>query len=254
MSIVNWWLAPKEAEFYHGGDFYFKRGETLFLFRDGEWVESPVPSCDLPNSSDFELRPVCTIKTTYDEFKKREGEMTDHYAQQREADENKCCYEYGVEYPTNGQKPDLPDDVLVEVKINNGIFKNEYCADARAVGWSVWDERAVAFRIVDDRYKPKTPVTAQEAPKPQGPYQRTIIALDGSKCVTDADLVNHPKHYAIAPGVEAIDIIKASLTPEQFKGYLLGNFLKYRLRAGDKDDLQQDIAKSNWYRERLNEN
>ena len=65
------------------------------------------------------------------------------------------------------------------------------------------------------------------------------------------DPVNHPKHYAIAPGVEAIDIIKASLTPEQFEGYLLGNFLKYRLRAGDKDDLQQDIAKSNWYRERL---
>jgi hypothetical protein len=65
------------------------------------------------------------------------------------------------------------------------------------------------------------------------------------------DQVNNPKHYAIAPGVEAIDIIKASLTPEQFKGYLLGNFLKYRLRAGDKDDLQQDIYKSNWYRQKL---
>ena len=66
------------------------------------------------------------------------------------------------------------------------------------------------------------------------------------------DPVNNPKHYAIAPNIEAIDIIKASLTPEQFKGYLLGNFLKYRLRAGDKGDLQQDIDKSNWYRERLN--
>lgn len=66
------------------------------------------------------------------------------------------------------------------------------------------------------------------------------------------DPVNNPKHYAIAPNIEAIDIIRASLTPEQFKGYLLGNFLKYRLRAGDKGDLQQDIDKSNWYRERLN--
>ena len=65
------------------------------------------------------------------------------------------------------------------------------------------------------------------------------------------DPVNHPRHYAIAPGVEAIDIIEASLTPEQFKGYLLGNFLKYRLRAGDKGDLQQDIDKSNWYRQKL---
>lgn len=66
------------------------------------------------------------------------------------------------------------------------------------------------------------------------------------------DPVNKPKHYAIAPDVEAIDIIRSSLTPEQFKGYLLGNFLKYRLRAGDKGDLQQDIDKSNWYKRELN--
>ena len=66
------------------------------------------------------------------------------------------------------------------------------------------------------------------------------------------DPVNHPKHYKIAPEVEAIDIIRASLTPEQFKGYLLGNFLKYRLRAGDKGDLNRDIEKSNWYKRELN--
>ena len=70
--------------------------------------------------------------------------------------------------------------------------------------------------------------------------------------VEKGDPVNNPKHYAIAPDVEAIDIIRASLTPEQFKGYLLGNFLKYRLRAGDKGDLQQDIDKSNWYKRELN--
>lgn len=68
----------------------------------------------------------------------------------------------------------------------------------------------------------------------------------------DDDPVNRPKHYAIAPDVEAIDIIRSALTPEQFKGYLLGNFLKYRLRAGDKGDLQQDIDKSNWYKRELN--
>lgn len=66
------------------------------------------------------------------------------------------------------------------------------------------------------------------------------------------DPVNKPRHYYIGHDIQAIDIIKASLTPKQFKGYLLGNFLKYRLRAGDKGDLQQDIDKSNWYRERLN--
>lgn len=63
----------------------------------------------------------------------------------------------------------------------------------------------------------------------------------------DNDPVNNPKHYEVAPGVEAIDIIEAALTPEQFKGYCLGNVLKYRLRAGKKDKLQQDIDKANTY-------
>ena len=81
--------------------------------------------------------------------------------------------------------------------------------------------------------QPKQPVINQEALKGDDP-------------------VNHPKHYKIAPEVEAIDIIRASLTPEQFKGYLLGNFLKYRLRAGDKGDLNQDIDKSNFYKRELN--
>ena len=67
------------------------------------------------------------------------------------------------------------------------------------------------------------------------------------------DPVNNPKHYEIAPGVQSLDIIRKSLTPEQFKGYCLGNILKYRLRAGHKDDLQQDIAKANTYAKFLEE-
>lgn len=66
-----------------------------------------------------------------------------------------------------------------------------------------------------------------------------------------SDAVNHPKHYKLFPGQEAIDIIQAALTPEEFRGYLKGNALKYRLRAGNKDDLQQDIDKAEWYRSRL---
>lgn len=69
------------------------------------------------------------------------------------------------------------------------------------------------------------------------------------------DMINKPKHYMLfADGTEAIDIIKASLSSEEFQGYLKGNALKYRLRAGDKDDTQQDIDKSNWYRKRLETN
>lgn len=45
-------------------------------------------------------------------------------------------------------------------------------------------------------------------------------------------------------------MIEAILTTEQFRGYLIGNALKYRLRAGGKGDTQQDIDKSKWYQNR----
>tara|TARA_R110001632_G_scaffold83617_10_gene184999 strand:+ start:534 stop:758 length:225 start_codon:yes stop_codon:yes gene_type:complete len=69
-----------------------------------------------------------------------------------------------------------------------------------------------------------------------------------------SDQVNNPKHYALfADGTQAIDIIQASLTCEEFAGYLKGNCIKYRLRAGNKDNLQQDIDKANWYANKLEE-
>lgn len=63
------------------------------------------------------------------------------------------------------------------------------------------------------------------------------------------DAVNSPKHYQFFPDLEAIEIIARSMTREQFYGYCLGNRLKYRLRAGNKDKLEQDIAKSDKYLE-----
>lgn len=70
----------------------------------------------------------------------------------------------------------------------------------------------------------------------------------------EEDVVNSPSHYQLFPdGTEAIDVIRAALTEEEFIGYCKGNFLKYRLRAGNKDALEQDIAKSNKYVEFMND-
>jgi hypothetical protein len=65
------------------------------------------------------------------------------------------------------------------------------------------------------------------------------------------DPVKNPSHYDLFPGVESMDIIKKALTPEQFAGFLMGNCLKYRLRAGKKGETQQDIDKALWYENRL---
>ena len=67
-----------------------------------------------------------------------------------------------------------------------------------------------------------------------------------------SDVVKSPKHYQFFPDVEAIEIIASALSVEGFRGYCMGNRLKYRLRAGNKDKLEQDIAKSDFYVELFN--
>lgn len=66
---------------------------------------------------------------------------------------------------------------------------------------------------------------------------------------TKPDAVNSPKHYAVFDDIEAIEIIARSMSKEMFKGFCFGNLLKYRLRAGSKDELQQEISKANKYKE-----
>ena len=67
------------------------------------------------------------------------------------------------------------------------------------------------------------------------------------------DPVNNPKHYDLFPDMQSIDILQRAMTEEEFIGFLKGNCLKYRLRAGSKDNLQQDIDKANWYQNKLRE-
>lgn len=66
------------------------------------------------------------------------------------------------------------------------------------------------------------------------------------------DNVNHPSHYTQFK-TEVIDIIKSALTKDEFIGFLKGNIIKYRMRAGWKnyDSRKEDLAKSNWYQDRL---
>jgi len=62
----------------------------------------------------------------------------------------------------------------------------------------------------------------------------------------------NPAHYQ-KKDFEAIDIIQAVLTPEQFAGYMIGNQLKYLLRINDKDTPEMNHGKVNWYNSFLEE-
>ncbi|WPH66340.1 nucleotide kinase [Klebsiella phage NNA-G4] len=85
-------------------------------------------------------------------------------------------------------------------------------------------------------------------------WDPAYFQLIGKASITEStqkasDAVNSPKHYQFFPDLEAIEVIARSMTQEQFYGFCLGNRLKYRLRAGNKDKLEQDIAKSDKYSE-----
>lgn len=50
--------------------------------------------------------------------------------------------------------------------------------------------------------------------------------------------------YYDVGGIEVLDVIQAKLTPEQFEGYLLGNSIKYTLRANHKGTYKRDLEKA----------
>ena len=66
------------------------------------------------------------------------------------------------------------------------------------------------------------------------------------------DNVNSPKHYTDGC-IECIDAIEASMTKEQFVGYLKGNIQKYlwRFENKHKENPKQDLQKASWYLKRL---
>lgn len=66
--------------------------------------------------------------------------------------------------------------------------------------------------------------------------------------MTDMDKIN-PEHYKTG-GIETIDYIQAKLTIEQFKGYLVGNVVKYLSRFEHKGG-EEDLQKARWYLNRM---
>lgn len=73
------------------------------------------------------------------------------------------------------------------------------------------------------------------------------IAPEAKKAACDD--INHPSHYT-AGKVECIDAIEAALTPEEYRGYLKGNILKYTWRERQKEG-DKAMGKARWYLGRL---
>ena len=65
----------------------------------------------------------------------------------------------------------------------------------------------------------------------------------------EIDMVNHPDHYTVG-GIEALQVIEAKLggtTNEMYRGYLMGNVMKYLMRSPYKGKRVEDLKKAQFY-------
>jgi len=66
----------------------------------------------------------------------------------------------------------------------------------------------------------------------------------------DFDSVINPQHYKQG-SIEVIDMMLLIWGPEKVKIFCEINAFKYRMRAGNKEDALQDIAKAQWYENKM---
>lgn len=77
-----------------------------------------------------------------------------------------------------------------------------------------------------------------------------IVEIIPKKQPKSADAVNHPSHYT-SGGIECIAAIKASMSSEEYRGYLKGNVIKYIWRYKSKGKPAEDLKKARTYLEWL---
>lgn len=84
-----------------------------------------------------------------------------------------------------------------------------------------------------------------------GPSSTYLVEKYGTEntywCHQDNLIPIEENHYSLFEEIEAIHVIASSMTGEEFRGFCMGNVLKYRLRAGKKDEVEKELNKANHY-------
>ncbi len=81
-------------------------------------------------------------------------------------------------------------------------------------------------------------------------HHKELEMLDKLHNGNKFDNVDRPEHYNKF-GIECITAIKASMSDEEFKGYLKGNLIKYTWRYSYKSKPLEDLKKAKWYLNKL---
>lgn len=119
--------------------------------------------------------------------------------------------------------------------------------------------KGVAHQISGNMWKVKYhdgthTYTTQSAFKKHFVIPELEINFEDSKCdgvepdvevYFESDLIDNQIHYTVN-GIQPIQIMKANMTKEEFRGFLEGNILKYPLRYKHKNGLE-DLKKAKTY-------
>lgn len=84
-------------------------------------------------------------------------------------------------------------------------------------------------------------------------YDEYVARQNGLE--SETGLIDNQKHYT-NNGIQPIQIMKANMTKEKYRGFLEGNILKYPLRYEDKDglkDLKKTLTYLTWLIEDIEE-
>ena len=166
---------------------------------------------------------------------------------------NNYCKDCVFSEPFNGDEVCIFDHIGVIEVANSVRAKLKYMEGKQ-------EEHSVPPKNVEvtTTFCAKAPISAEELEKQLKELLPKKLALEplpkedrAIKMAVSSkhDNVNCPKHYCKG-GLECIQVIKAQLTPEQNKGYLYGNVLKYMWRWPEKNGLE-DLRKAKRYLEWL---
>jgi len=88
-----------------------------------------------------------------------------------------------------------------------------------------------------NRHTPRSPTTP-------------ALSMGVSHKILEHDSVEKPAHYRQTDW-ESIEVIKNSMTRDEYQGYLRGNIMKYTMRYRYKNQAVEDLRKAKWYLEEL---
>lgn len=139
----------------------------------------------------------------------------------------------------------LHDGMLVKRK-DNGAKGVVYQVSGKM--WKVKYHDGTHSYATESHFKnnfviPELEVKFEDDSKCDGVEADVEVYFEESK--RDLDLIDNQIHYTVN-GIQPIQIMKANMTKEEFRGFLEGNILKYPLRYKHKNGLE-DLKKAKTY-------